>query len=58
MTRIKTVLLLVVSVFFVTSVFAVTRNSYTKYGKHLMPNEFDPYFIDDFENCRPHCYVD
>ena len=40
------------------AVFAWTRNSYTQYGKHIMPNEYDPYFIDNIEHCTPNEYVD
>lgn len=58
MIKFKLFVILAVIFVFVTSAFAVTRNSYTKYGKHLMPTEFDPYFIDDFEHCEPHWYVD
>ena len=38
--------------------FAATRNSYTQYGKHLMPTYYDPYYIKDFENCTPNDYID
>ena len=38
--------------------FSATRNSYTQYGKHLMPTYYDPYYIRDFENCTPNFYVD
>ena len=41
-----------------TTVFAINRNSYSKYSKHIMPVEFDPYFITDFENCTPNDYMD
>lgn len=41
-----------------TTVYALTRNSYTQYGKHIMPDEFDPYFIDDVEHCTQNEYVD
>ena len=58
MLKTKLFILVLLFSFCVTSVYAVTRNSYTKYGKHLMPNEFDPYFISDLENCKPHWYVD
>ena len=58
MFRNKVIIVLLLFIFSITSAFAVTRNSYTKYGKHLMPNEFDPYFIDSFEHCTPHWYVD
>ena len=51
-------ILLLILLLGVTSVFAVTRNSYTHYGKHIMPTYFDPYFIDDFESCSPTWYVD
>ena len=58
MTRAKLIALLFILSLCITSVFAVTRNSYTHYGKHIMPTYFDPYFIDDFEHCEPHWYVD
>lgn len=54
----RIILLFLIFICSITSVFAVTRNSYTKYGKHLMPNEFDPYFINHLENCEPHYYMD
>lgn len=54
----KYIISLFILIFCVTSVFAVTRNSYTHYGKHIMPTYFDPYFIDDLEHCAPHWYVD
>jgi hypothetical protein len=58
MAKIRVFILFLIIFICITSVSAVTRNSYTHYGKHLMPNEFDPYFIDDFEHCTPHWYVD
>lgn len=56
--KIKHFILLLIFLICITSVSAVTRNSYTHYGKHIMPTYFDPYFIDDFEHCTPHWYVD
>ena len=41
-----------------TAVFAINRNSYSKYAKHIMPVEFDPYFIVNFEACNPSEFVD
>ena len=41
-----------------TSVFAINRNSYSKYAKHIMPVEFDPYFISNFETCNPSVFED
>ena len=38
--------------------FAATRNSYTQYGKHLMPTYYDPYYINNFTNCTPSDYMD
>lgn len=58
MSKNKYIILILISIFCAASVFAVTRNSYTHYGKHLMPTYFDPYFIDDFEHCSPTWYVD
>ena len=40
------------------SCVAATRNSYTQYGKHLMPTYYDPYFINNFANCTPSEYMD
>ena len=40
------------------TVLGATRNSYTKYGKHLMPTYFDPVFINTFESCTPSDYMD
>ena len=58
MSKNKYIILIFILIFCATSVFAVTRNSYTHYGKHIMPTYFDPYFIDDFEHCSPTWYVD
>ena len=52
------IVLVLIFLFCVTSVFAVTRNSYTHYGKHIMPTYFDPFFITNFENCTPSDYMD
>jgi hypothetical protein len=58
MKKVGFIIFFILFLFCVTSVFAVTRNSYTYYGKHIMPTYFDPYFIDDLENCKPYWYVD
>ncbi len=58
MKKLRLIFLLALFLFCVTSVVAVTRNSYTKYGKHLMPTYFDPFFITNFENCTPSEYMD
>ena len=54
----KLALFLIIALFTTTAVYAVTRNSYTKYGKHMMPNEYDPFFIYNFENCIESNYTD
>ena len=41
-----------------TVVYAVDRNSYSQYSKHIMPVRFDPFFIKNFENCTPADYMD
>ena len=54
----KLIILLLILFSLGTVVYALTRNSYTQYGKHIMPDEFDPYFIDDVEHCNRNEYVD
>lgn len=54
----KLIILLFILFSLGTVVYALTRNSYTQYGKHIMPDEFDPYFIDDVEHCTRNEYVD
>ena len=57
MNKLKLAILLCI-IFSVTASFAGTRNSYTKYAKHMMPTYYDPYFITDLENCRKNEYMD
>lgn len=38
--------------------YGVTRNSYTKYSKHIMPTYYDPFFIENFANCTESSYID
>ena len=59
MNKLKLFMLIFVFLLCVSPVcLAITRNSYTKYGKHIMPTYYDPYFIRDFENCTPNDYMD
>ena len=58
MVKVRIFILFLIISLCATTVFAATRNSYTKYSKHIMPVEFDPYFIDNFSTCTPHWYVD
>lgn len=57
---IKTKIFILLFIFLLcgTSVFAINRNSYSKYAKHIMPVEFDPFFINNFEACHPSDFVD
>lgn len=59
MTITKKQILVIFLIFLTMSVCgAATRNSYTQYGKHLMPTYYDPYYINSFANCAPSEYVD